>query len=928
MKRSVLALLCVAAVAPAQPPRVPSAAQAQERVMALLEDADRDEAREVAARYFAALPESPAAWMRPWLDSKDWRRRQLALRVLGERGELSADELRRGLTSTDWMGRLAAARAASWASRDHDLRGDLIACFDDRFDDVARAALASLERRAELDDATLRRALEVRSLRAAASRLIAARPRRKLALLDDSALAGQLDLLVGARFADDERARLRRLASQHPSLVVRCRAMLCLPRAKWPTEWLSTLFDAWAGSSRVAGLADRLAGLLSAEDCARLLPDVFGDDQPRRARARLEHGSRAGRDAGRALLARIDDCDIELLDDALRTLIRLRAPGLLAHARNVLDLRAESFKAKRAGGEAGASADDEARLAAWVRQLGTRLARDPGAHASLHALLAAPRALAEASYRSLLDARHFAAPMLEFARSDLRYLGKLLQSPADVPLAFWLGLLRHEDEEFRWIAAKGLASRAHQPKVHRALLTSLYKEAQQKPRGALLASLLSGISAEAVGGVVSWVLERNDKMLERRLIEFGESSKAAWVDAALDRLARSRLAGEVRVVRASRGHRASAREILARADRLPSAHLRRARKGIASSLVVDDVPRLTALLAEGARGDEFASEVLREEILAWLRARPDLPATDALLALWKKSKDDALRELCVAALVERGRIEFLQEALARWRSKTSQDDGGMLLELIGALPERLESAHVDFAVAMLVAPMTRDAVASVRFELLQARRGELRIAAEYPLLRPTIAILARVDPGRFKKALTSALRNAELRVAWTCASKEYLLQALRSSVRARAEVVLEPLIEWAARLGVRGHSADAGLAWFEARAHVRGGRYAAAALRGREALTALMIQGVPARRLESLVRDLEPESSGPPLAVLRARIALWEALASTGPRRLRHLEHALFAAREDRGLSDEIRGVAARLAKRAGAGGRLRPKKN
>ncbi|MFQ5505953.1 MAG: hypothetical protein ACE5F1_14330, partial [Planctomycetota bacterium] len=184
MPRSLLILVLLAGALRAQVELGP--------LLPLLENLDRDEAREVAARYLVSMPESPATALRTWAAGGGWRRQSLLLRVLGERGELTESEIASGLASGSWPVVVAACRALPLSPPSLDVaKLSLRPLLGHSFYAVRREALLAMARADLLEDRDLLGALSDQKCRSIASSIYLSRPARYQilnSLLEDARL--------------------------------------------------------------------------------------------------------------------------------------------------------------------------------------------------------------------------------------------------------------------------------------------------------------------------------------------------------------------------------------------------------------------------------------------------------------------------------------------------------------------------------------------------------------------------------------------------------------------------------------------------------------------------------------------------------------------------------------------------------------------
>lgn len=897
-----------------------AAAQVEIRSLSpLLANADQDEAREVAARYLAAIPDSPAHALRAWCRGGDWRRQVLLVRVLSERGELESDDVDPPLRSPHWPVRAAAARALGLAPELAG-RSQLGALLRDPWAAVRREALLALHRRRELTPRMLADALRDPRLRRAAAAIHASAPRAFApvlqVLLDDPVLRDRVLARISGTLLDPLSRNVLRayaMATRHPP-AARCLALLALPREEWPVAAPTLLLESVADGTAGQSGPQRLASILDPKESARLLDRVFEETDPSRCRARLRLAGAAAVGSGAPVLRAFVRCPAEAREDALRLLVALRCPGLVEEAARVL-----------------AEERDPSVLLPWISQVGHRIAQREAERPLLVDLLEREPPIAAAAFQVLVAARQVGPAALEFATraQAVRRTSRLLAVARRTPAEFWLPLLRRDNPRLRWNAAKALAGKAAVAPVRKALLQALYREEHPLPRGALLGSVLAGMRDEGAPGVISWVLERRDASLDQALVSWLENGDGGWVEAALRQLEGSRFDADARRIRAMRGDRAACRAVLGRVDEIAASKLRRLREPLARVLTREDMSVLERMLTGGGQTNGGrALPWVREEVVHWLRLRPELGGLDLLERVFLEDPALAVREASAAALVERGRTGLLMPLVDRWVVDQEEDAEGTLLEVLAALPPTLDTAQERFLVRLLIAPLMQDAVAVVGTELARSAFAG-RVDALHPLLRQTTEAIARVPPARFEALLVRELRTRRVRRAWACASKTYLLRALLLAVRRPpAEIAMRPVLDWAMRLGPRPHEVDGALSLFAARAKERAGRVAEAARLWRIGQRELTLADVPAREVEQLAHDLVAGSSGPGHAVLEAKaciLAAEQELAAENVKGARSLAaRARFAAREDPGLRRVVARLRARIEALASHSGRGR----
>jgi hypothetical protein len=867
-----------------------------------LADPDRDDVREVALRSLVAQRESPADLMRAWAAGGDWRRQQSLLRVLGERGELAAAEAAAALQDARWVVRAAAARAAGQSPGTKGLDADLQRLLADPWPAVREEALVALQARGELPPAALAAALRAPGTRASALAIVAAAAREFDGVVGDAltepSLRGDVLLRLRPDCGPETTAALARLAASGEGFEVRAAALLALPRHEWlvdPVPIVLGGLDAKGGDTQSV---QRLAALLDPAMSARLVADALDDPDPERFRARLDLVRRLPESAAARLLAASATCPPERLNDCLRLLARLGTPGLVARAAEVL-----------------ASPLPDPVLRPWLMEVGPLVAADAERRSAVARFLAGDGELAATAFRILVAQRVVDEPVLAYARREAREVAArasvLLGASAETPARYWLDLLGHADPQLRWTAAKGLAVKLGEAGVARALLAALATEAVPHPRTALVSTLLLAADQAVVLETVESVLTRGDAELDRTLLGHLAVGKQSWLDRVLDALEGSRFGPELPRLRARRGDLVAARTCLQRLPSMSATQARTLREPLARCLQAGDLPLLAGWL--GAAGGEAAPSWLREETIAWLRARRDLDAT----ALLERALSDEwleVRSLAAAALVERGRREHLLPLIEAWIAG-DEDVEAILIEVLASLPAPIGDVETRFLVRLLVAPVLQDPEQQMAAEI-GSKALTARVDSLHPLLRPTIEVLARADRQSFARTLADELLAPRLRTAWTCASKDYLLRGLRLAVaNPPAAEVIEPVLEWAMRLSPRRPDVDGPLLLLQAQAQARSGQHAPAASTLRRALVALAMARLPVRTLELLTQEILDSGSADGLAAVAACAYLHEAVAAAAAGRRQAAvaagRCARSLAREDaafeRRIADELR---------------------
>ena len=262
------------------------------QLLPLLEDVDRDEAREVAARYLVSLPASPAEALRIWAGGGGWRRASLLLRVLGERRELEPAEVERGLASRYWPVRAAAARAAGWVELEDATK--LEALLDDEFFDVRREALFALVRSGGSTEKACLAALQDRRSKSLVPFVYLADPKAagvkvlEQLLADDRLAVSLLPRLAGRDLGTDANAKLVAYSKTAQSSALRGLALRALPRRQWSADPVSLILSAVDATGHDGEAVSCLAGSLRRNERMKLLDGLFDEPDAERRERRLQ----------------------------------------------------------------------------------------------------------------------------------------------------------------------------------------------------------------------------------------------------------------------------------------------------------------------------------------------------------------------------------------------------------------------------------------------------------------------------------------------------------------------------------------------------------------------------------------------------------------------------------------------------------------
>jgi hypothetical protein len=874
-----------------------------------LEDPDRDELRELALRGLSAWPESPAPRMRAWAAGGGFRRQAALLRVLGERQELRPKELRAGLTARHWVVRFEAVRAAGNCAELEGFEDALHRCLEDEFVAVRREALHALARRGQLRSDELRALIAQPSLRGTAARVWLAEPGRYpaelLAELLRHPVSRGVVLERGMGWIPEHlRAPVRALAhgEENPPLA-RAWALLHLPIADWPERPERLALAGMRSEGEGSGTGMRLGGLLPQEAKLRLLDDVFSAEESE-CFDRLVLAYPVPAASLRPILER----HAELPDESLALFLRF--------VRRVDQRLLADFASKNL-----AKVEREERLFAWVTELAPLLLEHRELAPVFERILRGEQGgegIASLAYRACISARVAREAAIAWAsasRERLQRHGRLLLLlPDPAPAELFLRYAADEEPRLRSFAASGLrryvgdglaedvqdGDKSTRSQVKAAVRAGFAGESSEIVRSAWLYALLAFVEPDELERIVTQLVAQKDRLVRLSLRKWFETSKRAFVDAFLRERTIPGWEREALLLRGTRGDEVAGRLLWEQLDQLDEAELLRARKAVQKTLRPED----RALFAErllGA-GESRALPHVRDELITLLRQRRDLPWAELLREAFGREKDQIVREQLAAALAERDEFEALEAHIARWIDSRTPDDEGLLLEVMGALDGAPGPEELRFLVRVLVAPIARDPVATVRREL-ERLRSYRRVEAQFPLLRPAVLGLARADAEQVAEALRREFLSPERVLEWAQASKGYLLLALNERRGAAVDLsALAPLVEWALRLGPRPHRADGELLLLESELARREGRFGQAAMSWRSGMRELLQEGLPTRELERISRDLvgAPELGWAALHAHGAWLAAIAALAGGDAAQAQaEIERAQLAARGD-----------------------------
>ncbi|HHI80566.1 MAG TPA: hypothetical protein ENK02_11355 [Planctomycetes bacterium] len=869
--------------------------------------ADQPARREAAARYLVAVPESPALALRNFARRGGWRRRVALLRVLGERGELRPEEVLSGLGDEVWVVRLQALRAAALmdgALRDAAVLGRIRALLRDEFVAVGREAARALGALGVLGDPQLVWLCGRRGFGELGRRLFLAWPERFGARGFRGCLRakeGRAEFLLRlpGRIGAGHRRLLYEEQKAWARAGERCLAYRCLGDARLREPGLVALVKRALREPGGREAGTLLGHVLPAEAKGRFLQGLEREEDEGVFEACLQMGEGAPAEAKAGLRDRLLAFEPERRERVLAFLVGAGVPGLLE-----MGLRALADP----GADAGLR-----RL--WLRGLGGALIRDARGRKLLAALLGTGGAERELAFHLFCIEGIFdpALPKTALALSGGRRsapLLALLRFRDKVPLPFWLTLLQAPHPKIRWVAYQGIRGRDWPRALGARLLRLFSTEVDRSAQKALLTTLLSlRGDGELLRRVVAAVLAARKAYLDHKLLELLEESHRPWAAGLLRSLLASRLGPKAWVSLAVRGEPEALRRILVDPGAYGAGELRRVRKGMIGILREEDLPLLAPLLL----GD--TPDFAKLEIVLWLRGRKDLPARPLLESLLPKAEEPELREQVAGALVERGRWDLLGRTVEDWIRKKGEEDEGMILEMLDALPQPIPAKALPALARILAAPAARDPLRAVLLE----RRGSFfqgRVRASMPLVLPTLRAMRSADPEAFRAALIRNLRDPKKSPAWFCVTKDYLAHILLLAQEwegtARA---CEPLFAWAERLGPRPAPIDGVLSLLRAGAELRAGRVVEASRSFDQGLASLHLVAPDERSLQDLASLLTGVGQDSGVLALHFRERLLQALRFRGdPERLGEiLVSARIAARGDPRSQARLRRLERRL---------------
>ncbi len=839
---------------------------------------DQPARREAAARYLVAVPESPAVALRNFVRGGGWRRRVALLRVLGERGELRTEELLSGFKDPVWVVRLQALRAAALMDGvvlDGAVLRRMRALLEDKFVAVGREAARALVELGDFGDEDLVWACGRRDFLDLGRRMFLAWPLRfsekgLRACLGVGEGRTEFLLKLPGRLGARGRGLLYELQKGWGDAGERCLAFGCLERARLEEPGLVALvLEALRDpGGREAGTL--LGHVLPQAAKGRFLVGLEREEDEGVFEARLQIGEGARVEDKARLRDRLLAFAAERRGRVLQFLVDGKVGGLLPMALGAL-------------ADAG-TAPEVRRL--WLRGLGAELLRERRGRGLMAGLLRGRDPERALAYRLFCVEGVFVP---ELPETGLALAGgrrsapllSLLRFQARVPLAFWRSLLGAKSPKLRWVAYQGIRGRPWPKELAESLLPLFRAEKDRSAKKALLTTLLSVRSAKGPPPpalVAREVLAEGTPYLGRKLLRVLEESGRPWATPLLRSLRETRLGPGAWVSLAVRGDGEALRRVLVDPGAYGAGELLRVRKQMAKLLREADLPLLAPLLL----GDQ--PDFAKLEMVLWLRARPDLPARALLERAFAKAQEPELREQLAGALVERGRWDLLGKKVEAWIAKQGEEDEGLLLEMLEALPQPVPRQALPALARILAAPAARDPLQAV---LLERRESffQSRVRASMPLLMPTLRALRSANPVDFKNALILNLRDPRRSPAWFCVTKDYLAHLLLMAQEwpgtARA---LEPLFAWADRLGPRPSPIDGVLGLLRAGAELRAHRVVEASKTYDRGLASLHLVAPDERSLQDLASLLTGVGQDSGIKALHFRGLLLQALRFRGDR--------------------------------------------
>ncbi|MCA8969036.1 MAG: hypothetical protein KDC95_04610 [Planctomycetes bacterium] len=806
-----------------------------------------------------------------------WRGEVLWLRVASMQGAVDDADWLAGLSHVVAPVRAIAARLlmdtvrrrASDPARDVSpplvaaVRGALL----DEDHDVRSAAIDLSLDLGILRPKDLDRMLAANDDRDLARRAVRSAPRTFSTLADrwlterDDALPWILEDLEGAWIAPSTRDLVIGIAKDESiDDALRLRACVLCDVRGWPKDIDALLLRGLAANSEIA---EQLLSFLEPAVAARIVGSIIESDDTNLA----VRGVRA--------LERADEATLLSTLDRVNRLV----PEARAHALRILEARIPGPGTERAIREIENAVDIEVKID-WLAAFGKRIASShEGRMVLLRTLEASVEAdrpdFAKLAFLTLITEGSSAKRLVAFVRRHPVHLRVFSQSRLDVPQAFWIDMLRAESEsaETSYVAIRALSQYAQTPEIAAALRRVLSNDPKRSVRAAALRAYLSVPKPLDLESTLSIVVRSSIAELDDVLVESLETNKRDYVPAALDLLATTRFAARLQVAHAIHGDDEAARRLLARFESLDGAKLRRLRSAFARVLNERDFDHLFGVLARTSDGDPFKLS----EVFEWfaLRSREfggEGPAClDARLREFVRHESDP--ELITAAralLVRRGHLDVLEACLDRWVLQGNEDDEGLLLELLGALPNDAGRRGALLAFRICAAPVQR----GLSDLLEQERETSLiagRIETIYPAIPPIVAWMTGQPRAVLERAFDECLADPARHDLWKRFPVEAKARLLQVAARGRVALGKLATIVAEARETARAGTVCATiLGMFEARIAAEAGEWERALRAFEPALRDLESLQLTERNFEVVVRDTLPTSVASPRAAIRA----------------------------------------------------------
>lgn len=700
-----------------------------------------------------------------------------------------------------------------------------------------------------------------------ARRAIRSAPRTFSALVDrwltkrDGALTWILEDLEGAWIAPSTRDLVIGIAKDESiDEAIRLRACVLCDVHEWPEDIDALLLRGLAASSEVA---EQLLSFLEPEVAARLVGSILESDDTNLA----VRGVRA--------LERADEATLLTTLDRVNRLV----PEARAQALRILEARIPGPGTERAVREIENAVDIEVKID-WLAAFGKRIASSHEGRMvllrTLEASVAADRPdFAKLAFLTLITEGSSAKRLLDFVRRHPVHLQVFSQSRLEVPQEFWIDMLRTESEsaDTCYVAIRALSQYAQTPEIAAALRRVVSNDPKRSVRAAALRAYLSVPNPLELESTLSVVVRSSIAELDDVLVESLETNKRDYVPSALDMLADTRLAERLQVARAIHGHDEDARRLFSRFESLDGAKLRRLRSAFARVLTERDLDHLFDVLSRPSDADPFKLS----EVFEWFALRAgDLRGEGAasldsrLREFVRHESDPELITAARALLVRRGHIDVLEACLDRWVTKGSEDDEGLLLELLGALPSEAGQRGALLAFRICAAPVERGLS-----ELLEQERDTSLVAGRietiYPAIPPVVAWMTGQPRPVLERAYEDYLADPTRRDLWKRFPVEAKVRLLQVAARGRVALgKLETIVTEARETARAGTVCATILGLFEARIAAEAGEWERALRAFEPALRDLESLQLTERNFEVVVRDTLPTSMASPRAAIRA----------------------------------------------------------